>query len=318
MNSLLKVEDLKVQIKKNKDVTTIIKDINFSINPGETLGVVGESGCGKSITSLAIMRLLDKNAQVTGKIQFESHDILRMTQKEFRHVRGNHISLIFQEPMTSLNPLHKIGKQISEPVIRHLKMSKSDAKERTIELLNAVGIPRPNEIYNEYPYQLSGGMRQRIVIAMAMACNPRLIIADEPTTALDVTIQAQILKLLKKIAKENGTSILFITHDLGVVAEMCDRVIVMYAGQIVEEADVRTIFKQPKHPYTKGLLSSMPNMEKEYEVLDTIEGSVPMFNEMPTGCRYASRCKLAQDICFNREPDLIKANSDHKARCYFA
>jgi peptide/nickel transport system ATP-binding protein len=231
-------------------------------------------------------------------------------------VRGNHISMIFQEPMTSLNPLHTVGKQISESILLHMQVSRQEAKDKALNMLRAVGMPRAEGIYDEYPHQLSGGMRQRVMIAIAMACNPKLIIADEPTTALDVTIQAQILDLMRDLKDKTGTSIMLITHDLGIVAEMCDRVLVMYAGQIVEETDVHTLFNDPKHPYTVGLLESIPHFEEDKEYLNTIPGSVPLPYQMPKGCRFAPRCQHVEAICHEQLPELIELAVDHKCRCW--
>jgi peptide/nickel transport system ATP-binding protein len=231
-------------------------------------------------------------------------------------VRGNQISIIFQEPMTSLNPLHTVGKQISESIRLHMQVSRQEAKDKALNMLRAVGMPRAEEIYDEYPHQLSGGMRQRVMIAIAMACSPKLIIADEPTTALDVTIQAQILDLMRDLKEKTGTSIMLITHDLGIVAEMCDRVLVMYAGQVVEETDVHTLFNDPKHPYTVGLLESIPHIEEDKEYLNTISGSVPLPYQMPKGCRFAPRCQHVEAICHEQPPELIQLAADHKCRCW--
>jgi peptide/nickel transport system ATP-binding protein len=315
MVPLLEVNDLKIRFKTSQSKAAIVNGISFRVNPGETLGVVGESGCGKSLTSLSILSLLGRNAVVEGGISFNGKDLLQLSEKEMRKVRGNDISMIFQEPMTSLNPLQKIGRQIAEPIVRHRSMSKSAIRERVIELLNEVGIPRPDEIYESYPHELSGGMRQRIMIAIALACSPKMIIADEPTTALDVTIQAQILQLMKRISEEHGTSFMLITHDLGVVAELCDRVIVMYAGEIVEEADVRTLFASPKHPYTIGLMKSMPDISQTKDRLEPIPGSVPAVDQMPEGCRFAPRCAWRMDIC-SAEPALLPVSGQHTCRCW--
>lgn len=314
MTPLLEVSDLNIGFKSDFEKVNVVDGISFHVNPGEILGLVGESGCGKSVTSMSLLRLLGKQAEVTGDLRFNNRDLLQLSEREMRHNRGNDMAMIFQEPMTSLNPLHTVGKQIGEPLVRHKKMSKAKVKSEVISLLKEVGIPRSEEIYAEYPHQLSGGMRQRVMIAMAIACNPKLIIADEPTTALDVTIQAQILKLLKKIRNEHGSSILLITHDLGVVAEMCDRVLVMYAGQIVEEADVRTLFQQPKHPYTIGLLKSVPDLTTNKERLEPIPGNVPIMKNMPQGCRFAPRCGQVMDICKQSPPMQMEQN--HHCRCW--
>ncbi|PAE40139.1 ABC transporter ATP-binding protein [Bacillus sp. 7884-1] len=316
MSAILEVKNLKTKFKTDYGTVSVVDGVDFSIKPGETLGVVGESGCGKSVTSLSVMRLLPSNASNEGSITFQGKELISLPEKQMQQVRGNDIAMIFQEPMTSLNPLHTVGRQIEEAVILHMNISKQEAKERAIKMLNAVGMPRAQEIYGEYPHQLSGGMRQRVMIAMAMACDPKLIIADEPTTALDVTIQAQILDLMRDLKDKTGTSIMLITHDLGVVAEMCDRVIVMYAGQVVEETDVQTLFENPKHPYTMGLIDSIPSFEDEKEYLNTIPGSVPLPYEMPKGCRFAPRCSWAKEICHQHAPELMEIESQHKCRCW--
>ncbi|MGQ7279901.1 MULTISPECIES: ABC transporter ATP-binding protein [Brevibacillus] len=315
MTTILEVEQLRTRFRTENGVVNVVDGVDFSIRAGETLGVVGESGCGKSVTSLSIMRLLPPNGRAEGTIRFNGTNLLELSEKEMQAVRGNEISMIFQEPMTSLNPLHTVGRQIEEAILLHWKVSKAQAKERAIAMLKAVGMPRAEEIYGEYPHQLSGGMRQRVMIAMAMACDPKLIIADEPTTALDVTIQAQILDLMRELKEKTGTSIMLITHDLGVVAEMCDRVIVMYAGQVVEETDVETLFEQPKHPYTIGLMRSIPELDEEREYLDTIPGAVPLPNQMPKGCRFAPRCAQAMPICHEQPPELLQLDG-HKCRCW--
>ncbi len=314
--ALLSVENLKTWVRSKKDRLTIVDGVSFTVDSGETVGIVGESGCGKSMTSLAIMRLLASHMGMEGKILFNGTDMTRLSAREMRSLRGNQIAMIFQEPMSSLNPLQPIGKQITEPLRNHLKLSSRQSAERAVQLLQEVGIPRPAEIYREYPHQLSGGMRQRVMIAIAMACKPKLMIADEPTTALDVTIQAQILELLKTLQKANQTAIILVTHDLGVVAEMCDRVLVMYAGQIVEEADVHTLFRSPKHPYTVGLMKSMPSMSQENQRLSSIPGTVPAVGEMPPGCRFAPRCAQAMDICHLHHPELEQLANQHRCRCW--
>jgi peptide/nickel transport system ATP-binding protein len=316
MTAMLQISDLRTSFLQAGEKLTVIEGVSLSVEPGETVGVVGESGCGKSVTSLSIMQLLGRNVQLEGSIRFQDQELLSLTDKQMQAIRGNQLAMIFQEPMTSLNPLHTIGKQISEPLRRHLGLSKQQAKERTIQLLREVGIPRADEIFSDFPHQLSGGMRQRVMIAMAMVCTPKLLIADEPTTALDVTIQAQILELMKKVRAEHGTSILLITHDLGIVAEMCHRVIVMYAGQIVEEADVKQLFDDPKHPYTRGLLNSMPSLNNNQDRLDAIPGAVPLLQEMPKGCRFAPRCAHAMDICRQENPKLLNISDAQKCRCW--
>ncbi|MDR7317087.1 ABC transporter ATP-binding protein [Brevibacillus nitrificans] len=316
MTAMLTIDNLRTSFLQSGKKLTVIEGVSFTVEPGETVGVVGESGCGKSVTSMSIMQLLGNNVEMSGSIRFQDKELLSLSDKEMQKIRGNQIAMIFQEPMTSLNPLHSIGKQISEPLRRHLGLSKQAAKERAIELLKLVGIPRADEIISDFPHQLSGGMRQRVMIAMAMACEPKLLIADEPTTALDVTIQAQILELMKKVRDEQGTSIMLITHDLGVVAEMCHRVIVMYAGQIVEEADVKGLFDDPKHPYTRGLMKSMPSVNVNQERLDAIPGSVPLQSEMPRGCRFAPRCSQVMDICHQKNPELLAVSDSQKCRCW--
>ncbi|MFY0544819.1 ABC transporter ATP-binding protein [Brevibacillus sp. H7] len=316
MTTILEIEQLRTRFKTDHGIVNVVDGVDFVIHAGETLGVVGESGCGKSVTSLSIMRLLPPNGSTEGTIRFNGKNLLALSESEMQSVRGNEISMIFQEPMTSLNPLHTVGKQIEEAIMLHWDVSKAEAKERAIAMLKAVGMPRAEEIYGEYPHQLSGGMRQRVMIAMAMACDPKLIIADEPTTALDVTIQAQILDLMRTLKEKTGTAIMLITHDLGVVAEMCDRVIVMYAGQVVEETDVETLFEEPKHPYTIGLMNSIPDLDEEREYLETIPGAVPLPHQMPKGCRFAPRCSLAKPICHEQPPDLLKLDDGHKCRCW--
>jgi oligopeptide/dipeptide ABC transporter ATP-binding protein len=316
VDNLLEVKNLQIEFEIEETYYKAVHDVSFSIRPGETLGLVGESGCGKSVTSLAIMRLLKEPTRVTGEILFNGTNLLGLSERQMCKVRGQDISMIFQEPMTSLNPLHKIGRQISESLLLHKGLTGKRAHEKSIELLKQVGIPRAEQIMHEYPHQLSGGMRQRVMIAIAMACDPSLLIADEPTTALDVTIQAQILDLMRKLAKEKGTSILLITHDLGVVAEMCNRVAVMYAGKIVEEGEVRQIFKNPQHPYTVGLLNSIPKIDGERNRLQPIEGNVPSLRKMPSGCRFAPRCPHAMEVCHQEDSKLHNIEDGHSARCW--
>lgn len=315
---LIKVENINISFQDDEAGTiSAVRDLSFHINEGETVGLVGESGCGKSVTALSLMGLIERGTSSTeGEIVFEGEDINLYSEKKMRSIRGNKISMIFQEPMTSLNPVHKIGKQISEVLHLHGFANKTNSKEKTIDILKKVGIPRAESIIDEYPHQLSGGMRQRIMIAMAMACNPKLLIADEPTTALDVTIQAQILDLMNALQQEYNTAILLITHDLGVISEMADRVIVMYYGQIVEQADVRTLFKQPKHPYTIGLLNSVPNIDSENEErLTPIDGNVPSLSVIKSGCPFRSRCQHAHEKCQKKNPPLFKRDSQ-LVRCW--
>lgn len=320
MKNLLEVKNLQTAFQTDRSEVVSVDNVSFFLKPGETIGIVGESGCGKSVTSLSIMRLLGKSGYIKkGEIHFDSLDLVQMKEDQLRKLRGNEISMIFQEPMTSLNPVFTIGDQMMEGIKLHLKLKKKEAKKYAIEMLEKVGIPRAEAIMNEYPHALSGGMRQRVVIAMALACKPKLLIADEPTTALDVTIQAQILELMKKLREDSGTAIMLITHDLGVIAEMADKVLVMYAGQVVEEADVYTLFEEPKHPYTKGLMDSIPHIEYEAnDRLVSIPGTVPSLQHMPKGCRFHTRCPHATERCVKEEPPLLSAGEGHMARCWLA
>jgi peptide/nickel transport system ATP-binding protein len=319
---LLKVDKVQTVFKTGKGEITSVEEVSFQLKPGQTIGIVGESGCGKSVTSLSIMRLLGKHGYVkNGSILFNGKDLAKISEAEMREIRGNEISMIFQEPMTSLNPVFTIGNQMMEGIRLHMKLGKKDARNYAIEMLKSVGIPRAEAIMNEFPHALSGGMRQRVMIAMALSCRPRLLIADEPTTALDVTIQAQILELMKKLRSQSNTAIVLITHDLGVVAEMVDKIIVMYAGQVVEEADVFTLFDNPKHPYTKGLIGSIPHIETHQEErLVSIPGAVPSLQNMPTGCRFHTRCEFATERCLQEQPNLIHLDEtgEHKVRCWLA
>lgn len=281
-----------------------VDGVDIELKEGSTLGIVGESGSGKSVTALSVMGLLagTTGKVVEGEILLDGQDILKLSEDERRKLRGKEISMVFQEPMTSLNPVMKIGKQIMESIILHQNLSKEEAKKKTIDILTKTGLPRVDRIVNEYPFQLSGGQRQRVMIAMALVCNPKILIADEPTTALDVTIQAQILDLMNQLKKDSGTSIIFITHDLGVVAEVCDEVVVMYCGRVVEKANVFDLFQNPSHPYTEGLLASIPKMGEQVDELESIPGNVPNPKYMPKGCKFAPRCKYAQDRCVEEEP----------------
>lgn len=317
-NPLLKVNNLQTHFKSDAGVVKAVDGVSFAVSKGETLGIVGESGSGKSVTSLSIMRLLkDTPGQIAGgEILYDGQDLVKVSESQMREIRGNDIAMIFQEPMTSLNPVFKIGRQLEEAIRLHLKFGKKEARARAIEMLKAVGISRPDTIVDEFPHQLSGGMRQRVMIAMAMACNPKILIADEPTTALDVTIQAQILDLMRNLSKTAETAILLITHDLGVVAEMCDRVVVMYAGRAVEESDVYSIFSNPKHPYTQGLLASIPKMGERVDRLQSIPGNVPIPTRMPEGCKFAPRCPLAMEVCWEKEPDYKEVSTKHSVRCW--
>ncbi|HET7658607.1 MAG TPA: ABC transporter ATP-binding protein [Bacillales bacterium] len=312
----LEVEDLSVSFHNRKDSVSILERVGFSVQKGETLCIVGESGCGKSITSLAIMGLLPKNGEITsGKILFDGDNLADKSMKEMSTIRGNDISIIFQEPMTSLNPVHTVGRQVAEVVDIHQKVGKRQAMKKAIEMFQLVGIPSPEKRVHDYPHQLSGGMRQRVMIAMALACNPKLLIADEPTTALDVTIQAQILDLMNDLKSRLAMSIIMITHDLGVVSEMADRVLVMYAGKVVESSAVEELFRNPQHPYTKGLIEAIPKLEEEKEELSIIKGTVPTPEEMPSGCRFATRCPFAREICRQESPEL-DGDQDHLVSCW--
>ncbi|RNB79149.1 ABC transporter ATP-binding protein [Brevibacillus nitrificans] len=313
--TLLEIKRLKTYFYTEEGVIPAVDGVDINIREGETVGVVGESGSGKSVTSLTAMRLTPGKV-VDGSIIFNGKDLLALSELEMQEVRGNEIAMIFQEPMTSLNPVFTVGDQIGEAVRIHLKYSKAQARVKSIEMLKQVGIPRPEQIVDEYPHRLSGGMRQRVMIAMAMACNPKLLIADEPTTALDVTIQAQILDLMKQLKSTQGTAILLITHDLGVVAEMCDRVVVMYGGKVVEESDVVTLFTDPKHPYTQGLLKSMPTLGTEEKRLYSIKGSVPTPGSLREGCHFAPRCEFASDVCRRKSPQLLEIERGHFTRCW--
>ncbi|EHS57164.1 ABC transporter ATP-binding protein [Paenibacillus kribbensis] len=317
MAQLLEVTNLRTEFKTAAGTIRAVDGVDLSVGQGETLGIVGESGCGKSITSLSIMQLLPKGLGkvAAGEVRFNGENMLEFSERKMRSIRGNEMAMIFQEPMTSLNPVFKIGKQIAESARYHHGVSKQKAKAMAVEMLTKVGIPRPEKVAVSYPHELSGGMRQRVMIAMAMICNPKLLIADEPTTALDVTIQAQILDLMRELQRSEGTSILMITHDLGVVAEMCDRVVIMYAGQVVEETDVKTLFKAPKHPYTQSLLASLPQLNSDQERLASIPGQVPNPLDMPKGCRFAPRCQFAKEICLAEAPELVEVEPGHKSRC---
>lgn len=321
LKSLLEVRDLTTHFFTQKGEVSAIDNVSISVEKGKIIGIVGESGSGKSVTSLSIMQLVSAPGKIIGgEIIFEGKDLLKNNNKEMAVIRGNDISMIFQEPMTSLNPVYTVGKQVEEALLTHnANIDKKEAKKKVIEIFNQVGIGDAEKRYNVYPHQLSGGLRQRIMIAMALICKPKLLIADEPTTALDVTIEAQILKLLKNLRDEIGTSIIIITHNLGVVAEICDYVYVMYAGKVVEQADVFELFDNPKHPYTKGLLKSMPGRNKdnnERNRLYSIEGMVPNMLYPPSGCRFNPRCSEAMDICREEQPPLVKTGSKSCVGCW--
>jgi peptide/nickel transport system ATP-binding protein len=314
---LLDIQDLKVVFHGDRGTATRAVDgLDLSIKRGETLGLVGESGCGKSVTALAVMGLLPKaSTEVSGRIRFDGADLLSLSDRDMRKLRGDRLAMIFQEPMTSLNPSFSIGEQIAESLIRHRGLSRAQARARTIELLRLVKIPSPEQRADDYPHRLSGGMRQRAMIALALACDPQLVIADEPTTALDVTIQAQILALLRELKTSIGIAIVLITHDLGVVAETCDHVAVMYAGEIVEYAPVEVLFAAPQHPYTIGLLGSIPRLDAKADALAAIDGMVPSLAELPAGCRFAPRCPFVRERCTQAPPALVNVGSNHRSRC---
>ena len=320
MEPLLEVRNLRTQFFTQDGVVKAVDDVSFHIMPGETLGVVGESGCGKSITAMSIMRLIlsPPGKIVSGEILFEGEDILKMSDEEVRSIRGNKIAMIFQDPMTSLNPVLTINRQISEALELHLGMSRSQARQRSIELLKMVGIPNAEERVDQYPHQFSGGMRQRVMIAMALSCNPRMLIADEPTTALDVTIQAQILDLMRNLQQEHNTALMMITHDLGVVAGMTDRIQVMYAGHIVETAPTEELFANPRHPYTVGLLNSIPRLDAQVkEKLQPIRGLPPDLIDLPDMCPFLPRCDYAREKCEQKNPPLLDVNERHRSACWY-
>ena len=317
---LLEVKNLRTFFKTRNGIVKAVNDVSYSIYPGRTLGIVGESGSGKSVSAMSVLRLLDANGYIAGgTVTFDGQDLAKVSTQKMCHIRGNRISVIFQEPMTSLNPVFTIKRQLSEPFMIHQNMSKKEAAAKCIEMLRAVQIPNPEAVARQYPHQLSGGMRQRVMIAMALACKPDILIADEPTTALDVTIQAQILRLMNELQKENGTAIMFITHDLGVINEMADDVVVMYCGQVVEQAPARTIFTDCKqsHPYTEGLMFSIPRLNDNREKLDPIPGTVPHPLDLPKGCKFAPRCKYCTQKCIDQEPELVQVAEDQWIRCFY-
>ncbi len=319
-DTILTVNNLQTFFHTDDGIAKAVDDVSFSVSKGETLGIVGESGCGKSVTSLSIMRLISKPPGFFngGSIIYDNQDILSLPEADLQHIRGNKISMIFQEPMTSLNPVFTVGNQIIEAIQLHQGLDIQEAENKAIEMLQLVGIPSPEQRIHEYPHQLSGGMRQRVMIAMSLSCNPEILIADEPTTALDVTIQAQILELIKKLQKELGLSVIMITHDLGVIAEICDRVIVMYAGQIVEEGAVKEIFHSPQHPYTQGLLKSIPKIGEHIEddSLFNIKGVVPPATNYPVGCHFEPRCDRTIEKCKTNKPSLENIYDTHQVRCF--
>lgn len=322
MAYLLEVDDLHTFFKTKKGIVKAVNGVSYRVEPGKTLGIVGESGSGKSVSAMSILKLLDGNGYIdSGTITFKGRNLAECTINDMYQIRGNEISVIFQEPMTSLNPVYTIEKQLNEVYLTHQKITKKEAREKSLEMLKAVKIPNPESVMKQFPHQLSGGMRQRVMIAMALACEPSLLIADEPTTALDVTIQAQILKLMNELKKEKGTSILFITHDLGVINQMADEVAVMYCGQVVEMCKARTIFAKEttcSHPYTEGLMTSIPRLDTPVGArLEAIPGAVPHPLNLPKGCKFAPRCKYATEKCMNEEPKLELAEDNHLIRCFY-
>jgi len=318
--SLLEVKNLHTYFKTRKGIVKAVNDVSYTLDEKKTVGIVGESGSGKSVSAMSILKLLDGNGYIAGgEVLFEGTDLTKLTEQQMYDIRGNKISVIFQEPMTSLNPVFTVERQLSEPFIIHQHMSKKEAAKQALKMLYDVQIPNPEAVIKQYPHQLSGGMRQRVMIAMALACNPKIMIADEPTTALDVTIQAQILRLMNDLQRENGTSIIFITHDLGVINEMADDVVVMYCGQVVEQASARVIFTDCKmsHPYTEGLMMSIPRIDNITHKLEPIPGVVPHPLALPKGCKFAPRCKYATKKCFEEEPSLVEVMPGQKIRCFY-
>lgn len=320
MSELLSVKNLVTSFNMNGAWHDAVKSVSFDIAEGEMVGLVGESGSGKSVTSLSILNLISSsNGRISsGEIFFQGSDLLKQTEREWRKVRGNKISMIFQEPMTSLNPVFKIGDQIAEVLRIHKNLSKKEARHKAIEALERVRIPAPEKRIDEYPHMLSGGMRQRVMIAMALVCKPKLLIADEPTTALDVTVQAQVLKIINELRKETGTSVLLITHDLGVVHDHCDRVMMMYGGEIIESASTPELFEKPSHPYTQGLLSSLPTLGSRKDKLESIQGQVPKLGDFPRYCRFSNRCSFQKERCHQETPSFVELKEKHEAKCFFA
>ena len=317
MDNILTIRDLKVAFQVKGKLAYALDGINIDISKGKIVGIVGESGCGKSMTAMSIMGLIKNPGKIVGgSIDFCGTELTKLSVRDYAKIRGKDISMIFQEPMTSLNPVVKVGKQVMEAIILHEKISKEEAKKRVIEIFNEVGIPEAEKRFNSYPHELSGGLRQRVMIGMAMICKPKLLIADEPTTALDVTIEAQILKLMKKLCESVGTSIIMITHNMGVVAEICDYVYVMYAGRVVESTLTKTLFNETAHPYTNGLLKSIPTIGKKQDRLYTIKGNVPNILNLPEGCRFVDRCDYAQDICFSSRPADEYIKDNHMVSCF--
>ncbi|MBQ4101881.1 MAG: ABC transporter ATP-binding protein [Oscillospiraceae bacterium] len=318
--ALLEIKNLHTYFKTRKGIVKAVNDVSYALEPGKTIGIVGESGSGKSVSAMSILQLLDGNGYIAeGEVLFEDRDLTKLSQQEMYEIRGNKISVIFQEPMTSLNPVFTVKRQLSEPFMIHQGMNKKEAAQKALEMLRAVQIPNPEAVLRQYPHQLSGGMRQRVMIAMALACKPKILIADEPTTALDVTIQAQILRLMNDLQRENGTAIIFITHDLGVINEMADDVVVMYCGQVVEQTSAKTIFTDcpVSHPYTEGLMYSIPRIDNITDRLEPIPGVVPHPLALPKGCKFAPRCKYATQKCLEEEPSLVEVSPGQKIRCFY-
>ncbi len=319
--AMLELRDLHTYFTTRRGIVKAVNGVSYSVESGKTLGVVGESGSGKSVSAMSILQLLDGNGYIkSGEIMFKDQDLTKFTREQMYKIRGNEISVIFQEPMTSLNPVYTVSRQIGESFMIHQGMNKREAAQKSVEMLSSVKIPNPESVAKQYPHQLSGGMRQRVMIAMALACRPNLLIADEPTTALDVTIQAQILKLMNELKSDKGTSILFITHDLGVINQMADDVAVMYCGQVVELAPARIIFgkNEYSHPYTEGLMTSIPRLDTPAgKRLDAIPGAVPHPLDLPKGCKFAPRCRYATDRCQNEEPEMVNVSSDQQIRCFY-
>ncbi|MBE7056776.1 MAG: ABC transporter ATP-binding protein [Ruminococcaceae bacterium] len=314
--NILEIKNLTTELSGDRGIVKAVDNVSLTLKKGEILGLVGESGCGKSMTSMSIMQLLpERQSKISGEIIFDGNNLLDLSKKQMNEIRGNKIAMIFQDVMTSLNPLMTIGRQIMEPMMVHKGMSKAEARTEAIRLLDAVGIPMPEKRVDEYPNSLSGGMRQRVMIAIAISCKPKILIADEPTTALDVTIQAQILELMKKIREENETSIIMISHDLGVISEMCDRAAIMYCGNIVEEGTIDQIFENPVHPYTKGLLKSIPSLDKQVDELYSIPGVVPNLYNLPVGCKFADRCPEACEECSKGRPARFEVEPGHYVSC---
>lgn len=314
---VLDIRNLKSHFFTAKGEVPAVDGVSIQVPAGKIIGIVGESGCGKSMTAMSVMGLLRYPGKVVeGTIVLDGRDITHLKPKELADVRGNEISMIFQEPMTSLNPVYPVGKQVREAILLHQKMSREEAKQKVIEIFRAVGIPEPEKRYDSYPHQLSGGLRQRVMIGMAMVCKPKVMIADEPTTALDVTIEAQILRLMKKLCAEQGTSIILITHNMGVVAEICDYVYVMYAGKVMEQAETFELFDNTEHPYTQGLLKSIPRLDEKAERLYTIEGVVPNLLHLPKGCNFCNRCERAKERCYQEKPGLYQTSDGHGVRCF--